>query len=88
MLNQYKKDDDDKVKKQCIDNPNVNELNLIVDVWGSLEATELLRVYITNMAVMETGMLVLKCSLLKNKVAWKNIPLGWVYGVGIEPIFC
>ena len=47
-------------------------MNLIVDVIGSFEATELLRVYITSIAVMETGMLVLKCSLLKNKVAWSR----------------
>ena len=45
-------------------------MNLIVDVTGSFEATELLRVYITSIAVIETGILVLKCSLLKNKVAW------------------
>ena len=43
-------------------------MNLMVDVCGSLEAIELLRVYITNIAVTETGMLVLKCSFLKNKV--------------------
>ena len=47
-------------------------MSLIVDVRGSFEDIELLRVYITNIAVIETGMLVLKCSFLKNKVAWNK----------------
>ena len=37
-----------------------------------MEETELLRVYMTNMAVIATGMLVLKCSALKYKVTWKK----------------
>ena len=46
-------------------------ISLIYDVGGSLEDTELLRVYITSMVVTATGTLVLKCSLLKNSVAYK-----------------
>ena len=57
--------------KKWRNNPKMIQMsmNLIVDVCGSFEATELLRVYITSMAVMATGMLVLKCSLLKYKVS-------------------
>ena len=47
-------------------------INLIVAVCGSLEAMEWLRVYITSIAVIATGILVLKCSLLKNSVAWNE----------------
>ena len=46
-------------------------ISLIYDVGGSLEDTELLRVYITSMVVTATGTLVLKCSLLKNRVTYK-----------------
>ena len=42
--------------------------NLILDVWGSFEDTELFRVYMTSIAVMATGIAVLKCSALKYKV--------------------
>ena len=39
--------------------------------WGvhDQHVVEGVLMYMTNMAVIETGMLVLKCSLLKNKVA-------------------
>ena len=46
-------------------------ISLISDVGGSLEETELLRVYITSMVVTATGTLVLKCSLLKKRVTYK-----------------
>ena len=47
-------------------------INLMSEVCGSFEEIELLRVYMTNIAVMETGMAVLKCSLLKYRVACKD----------------
>ena len=46
-------------------------ISLIYDVGGSLEETELFRVYITSMVVTATGTLVLKCSLLKKRVTCK-----------------
>ena len=50
-------------------------MNLMSEVWGSFEEIELFRVYMTSMAVIETGMAVLKCSRLKYKVAWKETGL-------------
>ena len=47
-------------------------MNLMLAVFGSLAAMELLRVYITSIAVIAIGTLVLKCSLRKYKVAFEN----------------
>ena len=44
-------------------------MNFNPAVCGSVLETELLSVYMTNMAVMDTGIAVLKCSFLKYNVA-------------------
>ena len=47
-------------------------MNLTYDVGGSLDETDWLSVYITNMEVMATGILVLKCSSLKYTVIYQT----------------
>ena len=61
--------------KKWMNNPYKIQIsmNLMLDVCGSFEEMELLRVYMTNMAVIATGMLVLKCSALKYRVTFKKI---------------
>ena len=61
--------------KKWMNNPYKIQIsmNLMLDVCGSFEEMELLRVYMTNMAVIATGMLVLKCSALKYRVTCKKI---------------
>ena len=44
-------------------------MNFKPAVCGSVLETELLSVYMTSMAVMDTGIAVLKCSFLKYNVA-------------------
>ena len=59
-------------------------MNLTYDVGGSLDETDWLSVYITNMEVMATGILVLKCSSLKYTVIYQTkneweIRFDWKY---------
>ena len=54
------------MKKGSI-NPKSSQISisLTYEVSGNFEDTDWLRVYITSIVVTATGMLVLKCSLLK-----------------------